>query len=186
MIRRLATSFLPDSCSVWGTTATATSSGVGSVVGWDDSWLDLLNLLWGNLWWVDLDEVWHDLSLLASLALERLHNLDLEAEHTLSHVYVTHGHIHELLLWLTSGDKITRTVLLGLCSLTTHLTTDDDRATDGTTTHDITHDVVDGHTHWRSVKELEFEDFALELRSKARSYSSGFTTTSTLLSSSLK
>merc|ERR1719327_636580 len=146
MMDRLVAS-LPDSCSVWGSSTTGSGS-TGTVVGWDDSWLDLLNLLWCNLWWMDLDEVWHDLGGLASLTLERHHNLNLETEHTLSHVNVTHCHIYELLLWLTSGDKITRTVLLGLSSLTTDLTTNDDGATNGTTTHDITHDVVDSHTNW--------------------------------------
>jgi len=138
------------------------SARIGVVVGGDDSWLDLVDLIGGLLWWVDLDEVWHDLDFLAILALERHHNLDLEAENTLSHVDMTHSLIDKLLLGLTGGDKVTSSVLLGLCSLTTDLTTDHDCATNGSTSHDIIQDVVDGHTNWVSAKKLELEDLTLE------------------------
>ena len=113
---------------------------------------------------MDLDEIWHDLGCLASLTLERHHDLNLETKHTLSHVDVTHGNVDELLLWLTSGDQVTRAVFLGLGSLTSDLTTDNDGAANGTSSHDVTHDVVDSHTDWRSVEEFELEDLALELR----------------------
>jgi len=134
------------------------------VVGGDDAWSDLVDFVWGLLWWLDLDEVWHDLDSLAGLALERHHDLDLETEHTLSHVDVTHGLVDELLLGLTSGDEVTSRVLLSLCSLTTDLTADNDSATNGSTSHDIVENVVDGHTHWVSTEELELEDLGLELR----------------------
>ena len=96
---------------------------------------------------VNLDSVGHDLSVLANLALSVLHNLDLDTKDTLSELNVSGGHIDELELGLTSRDEITLLVLLGLCSLTSDLTRDDDLAALCTTAaHDGCEDVVSSKT----------------------------------------
>ena len=72
------------------------------------------------------------------------------------------GDIDELELWLTSGDNIALLVLLGLSSLASDLTGDDDLATDGTTTsHDGGKNVVGGKTNGSTAEELELEVLSL-------------------------
>ena len=85
----------------------------------------------------DLDDVGHDLSELADGELGVLHDLNLAAEDTLAELDVANGNVNELQLGLTSGDDVALLVLLGLGSLATDLTGDDDLAADGTTaSHD--------------------------------------------------
>ena len=85
----------------------------------------------------DLDDVGHDLSEFTNGKLSVLHDLDLAAEDTLSEFDVADGDVNELELGLTSGDDVALLVLLGLCSLTSDLTRDDDLATLSTTaSHD--------------------------------------------------
>jgi hypothetical protein len=81
----------------------------------------------------DLDDVGHDLSELADGELGVLHDLNLAAEDTLAELDVANGNVNELQLGLTSGDDVALLVLLGLGSLATDLTGDDDLAADGTT-----------------------------------------------------
>ena len=123
----------------------------------EDLWLGELFVV---LWWDDLDEVWHDLGgTRGGGSLGSLHNLNSKTKHSLSHLDATDGSVDELELWLTGGDLVTLGVLLGLGSLSTDLTGDDDLTTDGTTTaHDGSKDVVGGHTDWGSVQELSLED----------------------------
>ena len=106
----------------------------------------------------DLDEIGHDLLLVADLDLGALHDLDLQTENTSTELDGTSGRINEIVLGLTSGDLITLSVLLGLGTLATDLTSNDDLATDSTTTaHDSTEDVVSGHTDGSTGEELELE-----------------------------
>ena len=106
----------------------------------------------------DLNLIGHDLLAGAHADLGTLHDLDLETEDTLTELDVTDSNVDELSLGLTSGDLVTGSVLLGLGTLTTNLTRDDNFATSGTTaSHDGTHDVVGGHTDWDTVQELELE-----------------------------
>ena len=120
-----------------------------------DRWLDVWVLL---LWLDDVDEIWHDLLVLADADLGALHNLDSETEDSLTELDGTDGLVDEIVLWLTSGDLVTHGVLLGLGTLSTDLTGDDDFATDGTTTaHDGSEDVVGGKTDWGSAQELVLE-----------------------------
>ena len=81
----------------------------------------------------DLDDIGHDLSELANGELSILHDLDLAAEDTLSEFDVADGDVNELELGLTSRDDVALLVLLGLCSLSSDLTGDDNLAADGTT-----------------------------------------------------
>jgi hypothetical protein len=84
-----------------------------------------------------------------------LHDLDLEAEDTLTEFDVTDGNIDEIVLGLTGGDLVTSSVLLGLCALTTDLSRDHNFATSGATTaHDGTNNVVSSVTDGGAVKEL--------------------------------
>ena len=85
----------------------------------------------------DLNNVGHDLSVLADGELSVLHDLDLHTEDTLAEFDVADSDIDELELGLTSGHDVTLLVLLGLCSLTSDLSRDDDFTTDGSTSfHD--------------------------------------------------
>ena len=81
----------------------------------------------------DLDDIGHDLSELANGELSVLHDLDLAAEDTLSEFDVADSDVNELELGLTSRDDVALLVLLGLCSLSSDLTGDDNLAADGTT-----------------------------------------------------
>ncbi len=81
----------------------------------------------------DLDDVGHDLSELANGELGVLHDLDLAAEDTLSEFDVTNGDINELELGLTGGNDVTLLVFLGLCSLSSDLTGDDNLAANSAT-----------------------------------------------------
>merc|ERR1719424_2388018 len=91
------------------------------------------------------------------LSLDGHHDLDLDSENTSSHVDVSDGNIDELFLWLTSGDLISLSVLLGLCSFSSNLSGNDDLATDGVSSHDTSQDVVDSHSAWDSREELHLE-----------------------------
>ena len=92
----------------------------------------------------DRDEIWHDLLDSADLNLGTLHNLDLKTEDTLTELDGTDSDIDEIVLGLTGRDLITLSVLLGLGSLTTDLTGDQNLATDGaTTSHDCAKNVVE-------------------------------------------
>ena len=106
----------------------------------------------------DLDEIGHDLLVGADADFGTLHDLDLDTEDTLTELDVADGNIDEVLLGLTSGDLVTGVVLLGLGTLTTDLTGDDNLATGGTTTaHDGSDNVVGGHTDGGTVKQLVLE-----------------------------
>jgi hypothetical protein len=106
----------------------------------------------------DLDEIGHDLLLVAVADLGALHDLDLEAEDTLAEFDVTDGNINEVNLGLTSGDLVTSGVLHGLGALSTDLSGDHNFATSGTTTaHDGTNDVVGSVTDGESTEELVLE-----------------------------
>ena len=110
------------------------------------------------LWLVDLNEIGHDLLLGADLDLGALHDLHLETEHTLAELDGTSRRIDEIVLGLTRGDLITLSILLGLGTLTTDLTSDDDLATDGhTTSHDGSKNVVGGHTDGGAGQKLVLE-----------------------------
>jgi len=107
---------------------------------------------------LDLDEVWHDLLLVSDLNSGTLHDLDLETENTLTELDGTDSLIDEIVLGLTSRDLITLSILLGLGSLTTDLTSDDNFATNSlTTAHNSSKDVVGSHTDGSTVEKLELE-----------------------------
>ena len=101
------------------------------------------------LWLVDIDNIghefhgsiWHFLSDIG-------HDLYLKTKNTLSHQDVSNGGIKEFFLWLTGGDQITLGVFLGLCSLTSDFTSNENLATSGILSHDCVHDTVDGHSYW--------------------------------------
>ena len=121
----------------------------------DDGWGDVRVLLLGL---EDLDEIWHDLGDVANLDLGTLHNLDLESDNTLSEFDGSDGAVDEIVLGLTGGDLVTLSVLLGLGTLSTDLTGDDDFATDGTTSsHDGSENVVGGKSDWGTSEELVLE-----------------------------
>ncbi len=110
----------------------------------------------------DLDDVGHDLSELADGELGVLHDLNLAAEDTLAELDVANGNVNELQLGLTSGDDVALLVLLGLGSLATDLTGDDDLAADGTTaSHDGSEDVVGSKTDRGTTQELVLEVLSL-------------------------
>jgi len=107
---------------------------------------------------LDLDEVWHDLLFVSNLNSGTLHDLDLETEDTLTELDGTDSLINEIVLGLTSGNLITLSILLGLGSLTTDLTSDDNFATNSlTTAHNSSKDVVGSHTDGSTVEKLELE-----------------------------
>lgn len=111
---------------------------------------------------VDLDGIGHDLAVDAGADFGGLHNLDLDADHTLTELNVTDGLVNEVVLGLSSGDLVTHSVLLGLGALSTDLTGNDDFATDGLTlTHDGSHDVVGGITDGGTGEELELKVLAV-------------------------
>jgi len=137
-------------------TRSSLSGGSLGLLGRVNSGLEVLDVVILGLG--DLDEIGHDLGGVSDLDGGTLHNLDLESEHALSEFDVTRGRVNEIVLGLTSGDLVTLRVLLGLCALSTHLTSNDDFATDGTTTaHNCAEDVVGGHTHGVTGEELELE-----------------------------
>ena len=110
----------------------------------------------------DLYDVGHDLSELADGELGVLHDLNLAAEDTLAELDVANGNVNELQLGLTSGDDVALLVLLGLGSLATDLTGDDDLAADGTTaSHDGCEDVVGSKTDRGTTQELVLEVLSL-------------------------
>ena len=107
---------------------------------------------------MDLNEIGHNLNLVTSnLLLDGSHNGDLDTDGTLSHRDVPHGGVDEFLNGLTGGDKITLGVFGGLCSLSSNLTGNNDSATNSVSSHDTTHDVVDGSSNWDSIKKLHLE-----------------------------
>merc|ERR1711950_115052 len=101
------------------------------LLGGDDLGLGVRIIILGLF---DLDEVGHDLLLVADLDLGALHDLDLQTENTSTELDGTSGRVNEIVLGLTSGDLITLSVLLGLGTLATDLTSNDNLATDSTTT----------------------------------------------------
>jgi len=116
---------------------------------------------------VDLDVVGHDLLFVSNLQLGALHDLYLKTENTLTELNGTDSRVNEIVLGLTSGNLITLSIFLGLGSLTTNLTSDNDLATDGlTTSHDGTEDVVSSHTDGSTIKKLELE--GLDISSGAK------------------
>src|SRR5687767_10748308 len=100
------------------------------VTGSDGVGLDVMVVILG---FVNLDEIGHDLSELALGSFVVSHDLYLDTEDTLSEFDVSDGLIDEFELGLTGGDHVTLLVFLGLCSLTSDLTRDNDFATLGTT-----------------------------------------------------
>jgi hypothetical protein len=73
---------------------------------------------------------------------------------------VTNSNINEVFLGLTRRNLVTGVVLLGLGTLTTDLTRDDNLATGGSTTaHNSTHNVVSSNTDWSTVKKLVLKGF---------------------------
>jgi hypothetical protein len=96
----------------------------------EDVGLDVVALVLGL---VDLDCVGHDLFVLAEGLFGVLHDLDLHTEDTLSEFDVSASDVDELELGLTGGDDVTMLVLLGLCSLASDLTGDNDLAALGAT-----------------------------------------------------
>ena len=120
-----------------------------------NTWNDLGDVL--ILWIEDLDKIRHNLDVLSNLSFDGLHDLDLDTNSTLSHEAMSDRGIDELLLWLSGRDKITSVVLLGLGSLSSDLTGNDNLDTDGTSSHDTTHDVVNGGSNWDSGEELELK-----------------------------
>ena len=121
----------------------------------DDGGGDVVVLILGL---EDLDEIWHDLGNVSDLDLGTLHNLDLESDNTLSEFDGSDGDVDEIVLGLTGGDLVTLSVLLGLGTLSTDLSGDDDFATNGTTSsHDSSENVVGGKSDWGSSEELVLE-----------------------------
>lgn len=103
----------------------------------------------------DLDHVGHNLLVGTDTNLGTLHDLYFKTEDTLTEFDVTDSNINEVVLGLTSGDLVTGVVLLGLGTLSTDLSGDNNLATGGTTTtHDGSHDVVGGHTDGGTVEQL--------------------------------
>jgi len=110
----------------------------------------------------DSDGIGHDLLVGTLSDLDGLHDLNLDTDHTLTELDVADGLVDEIVLRLTSGDLVTHSVLLGLSTLSTNLTGNDDFATDGLTlAHNSAHDVVGGITHGGTSEELELEVLAV-------------------------
>ena len=108
---------------------------------------------------MDFDEIGHNLGGgWSSSDLSSLHNLDLKSDNSLTELNRSGGRVDEIVFWLTSGDLITLSVFLGLGTLSSDLTGDDNLATDSiSASHDVTKDVVGSETDWGSAKELVFE-----------------------------
>ena len=107
---------------------------------------------------VDLDGIGHDLAVDAGSDLGGLHNLHFDSDHTLTELNVTDGLVNEIVLGLSSGDLVSHGVLLGLGTLSTDLTANDDFATDGLSlAHDGAHNVVSGITDGGTGEELELK-----------------------------
>jgi hypothetical protein len=119
--------------------------------------------MWNNvciviLWIEDLDEVGHNLLGSTNSDFGTLHNLDFNTKDTLTKFDVTNSDINEIFLGLTSGYLVTGVVFLGLCTLSTNLTGDDNFTTGSTTTaHNSAHDVVCSHTDWGSSEKFVFK-----------------------------
>jgi len=125
------------------------------LLGGLDSGLGVIVLILGL---VDLNVIGHDLLFVSNLNLSALHDLYLKTKNTLTELNGTDCRVDEIVLGLTSGDLITLSIFLGLGSLTTNLTSNNDLATDGlTTSHDGTEDVISSHTDGSSIKKLELK-----------------------------
>ena len=111
----------------------------------------------------DLDRVGHNL-VFAALDLDfgTLHDLYLESKNTLTQLDVSHCNVDEIVLGLTRRYLVTLSVLLGLGTLATYLTGNNNLTTGGVSaTHDGTEDVVGGHTDWGACEELVLESLAV-------------------------
>lgn len=129
------------------------------LLGGVDSWGDVSILF---LWLEDVNLIGKDFFVTLWSDFETLHDLDLDSENTSTELSVTDCNIDEVELWLTSGDLVTSSVLLCLCTLTTDLTRDDNLATNGSTSaHDSTNDVVGSQTHSGAGEELMLKDFSV-------------------------
>jgi len=129
------------------------------LLGSVDSGGDVRVLLLG---FEDVNLIWEDFLVSALADLETLHDLDLDAENTSTELSVTDGDVDKVVLWLTSGNLVTSSVLLGLGTLTTDLTRDDNLATNGSTSaHDGTNDVVGSETHGGAGEELVLKDLSV-------------------------
>ena len=89
-------------------------------------------------------------------------DLDLDSEDSLSHVDVSNSDVEEVELWLTGGDDVSPSVLLGLCSLSSDLSTNDDLTSLGNSgSLDHVEDGVGNKSHRLSNEELVFDVLGL-------------------------
>ena len=66
--------------------------------------------------------------------------------------------VNEIVFGLTSGYLVTLSVFLGLGTLSSDLTGDDNLTTDGiSASHNVAKNVVGSKTDWSTIEELEFE-----------------------------
>lgn len=89
------------------------------------------------------------------------HDLDLDAENTLSEENVAGGGIYEVLGWLTGVDHEAVGELHGLCTGSAQLTGDDNLATLSTGLHDEAKDSIACSADGETVKKLVAEGLAL-------------------------
>lgn len=99
-------------------------------------------------------------SLLASNIVVQ-HNLDLDAEHTLSEEHVSHGNINVIVLGLTRVDHPAVDELHALGSLATQLAADNHFTALGTGFHDEAKNTVASTTHSKTANEFVTQTLAL-------------------------
>ena len=125
--------------------------------------VDFLILWRGNGDLVRQWDVWPELA----LRVERSHNLDLDANNSLTEEDVPAGGVNVVPCWLTGVDHETIDELHGLGTLRTELAGDDDFATLGTVLNDKSHNTVACTTDGKPAEELVPEGFALRDGRKA-------------------
>ncbi|GIX65204.1 protocadherin Fat, putative [Babesia caballi] len=111
---------------------------------------------------LDRDGVGHDGGRThAALGVVGVHDLDLDAEHSLTELHGASGSAHEGLGGLTSGDDVAVLELHALGTLRAQLPGDDDLATLGAGLHDVPQDAVGSAPHGQTLEELVPERFRL-------------------------
>ena len=108
---------------------------------------------------MDFDKVWHNLNgAWTSFNFSARHNLDLKSNNSLTKLDGSGSRVDEIVFGLTSRYLVTLSVFLGLSTLSSDLTGDDNLATDGiSASHNVAKNVVGSKTDWSTIEELEFE-----------------------------
>ena len=108
---------------------------------------------------MDFDKVWHNLDgVWTSFDFSTRHNLDLKSNNSPTELNGSGSRVNEIVFGLTSRYLVTLGVFLGLSTLSSDLTGDDNLATDGiSASHNVTKDVVGSKTDWSTTEELVFE-----------------------------